>query len=76
MTTYQETQESLGTLLEHAAQEGSIRIQRLPLGPKLRLGTAYPRSSASPACQNAPSRKPSSCLPTESRPGILGASLV
>ena len=28
MTTYQETQESLGTLLEHAAQEGSIRIQR------------------------------------------------
>ena len=28
MTTYQETQESLGTLLECAAQEGSIRIQR------------------------------------------------
>ena len=28
MTTYQETQESLGTLLERAAQEGSIRIQR------------------------------------------------
>ena len=28
MTTYQETQESLGTLLEHAAQEGRIRIQR------------------------------------------------
>ena len=28
MTTYQETQESLGTLLEHAAQEGTIRIQR------------------------------------------------
>ena len=28
MTTYQETQESLDTLLERAAQEGSIRIQR------------------------------------------------
>ena len=28
MSTYQETQESLGSLLEHAAQEGSIRIQR------------------------------------------------
>ncbi len=28
MTTYLETQESLGTLLEHAAQEGTIRIQR------------------------------------------------
>ena len=28
MTTYRETQESLGTLLEHAAKEGSIRIQR------------------------------------------------
>ncbi len=27
MTTYKETQESLGTLLEHAAQEGTIRIQ-------------------------------------------------
>ena len=28
MTTYLETQESLGTLLEHATQEGTIRIQR------------------------------------------------
>ncbi len=28
MTTYQEAQESLGTLLERAAQECSIRIQR------------------------------------------------
>lgn len=28
MTTYQETQVSLGTLLEHATQEGMIRIQR------------------------------------------------
>ncbi len=28
MTTYQETKESLGTLLERAAREGSIRIQR------------------------------------------------
>ncbi len=28
MTTSQETQASLGTLLEHATQEGSIRIQR------------------------------------------------
>ncbi len=28
MTTSQETQESLGTILERAAQEGSIRIQR------------------------------------------------
>jgi hypothetical protein len=28
MTTYQETQESLGTLLERATQEGTIRIQR------------------------------------------------
>ena len=28
MTTYLEAEESLGTLLEHAAQEGSVRIQR------------------------------------------------
>ena len=28
MTTYQETQESLDSLLERSAQEGAIRIQR------------------------------------------------
>ena len=46
MTTYQETQESLGTLLEYAAQEGTIRVQR-PNGQVFVLQPAAEQKSPS-----------------------------